>query len=574
MRDLKSVLSSKESTKADVNRRSSNYHPSIWGDHFINVSSNEKYTNTEVEKRFETLKAEIEKLLVSNNTAWKTLEEIVAIVNQLQRLGVAYHFENEIKEALQTIYDSHVNGNCDVNYDHNNDLYIVALRFRLLRQHGYKVSADIFKKFRDEKGEFKAMLTNDAKGLLCLYEASYLRVQGENILEEACEFSRKHLKSLLSHLSTPLADQVEHSLEIPLHRGMPRLEARQYISIYEADNSTRNELILELAKLDFNLLQALHRIELSEISRWWKDIDFATKLPFARDRLVECYFWILGVYFEPKYSTTRKFMTKIIAIASVIDDIYDVYGTLEELKLFTHAIESIHIVFGRWEVVAANELPKYMQVCYFALLDVVKEMEDKLVNKEPLCCMYYAKEAIKGLVRAYFVEAKWFHAKYVPTFEECVENSTMSSGYPMLAVEALVGLEDMAITKRALDWAISVPKIIRSSSLIARLDDDVHTYKVEQERGDAPSSVECYVQQYGVSEEEACNKIKGMVEIEWMNINEEIQDPNHPPLQWLLPSLNLARMMVVLYQNGDGYTNSTGKTKDRIASLLVDPLPM
>ncbi|KAH9651244.1 alpha-terpineol synthase [Citrus sinensis] len=502
--DLKSLPSSKESTKADENRRSSNYHPSIWGDHFINVSSNDKYPNAEVEKRFETLKAEVEKLLMSNNTAWKTIEEIVTLVDQLQRLGVAYHFENEIKEDLQSIYNSHVNSNCDVNYDHNNDLYTVALRFRLLRQHGYKVSA---------------------------------------------------------------ANQVEHSLEIPLHRGMPRLEARQYISIYEADNSTRNELILELAKVVFNLWQELPRRGLSEIPRWWKDIDFATKLPFARDRLVECYFWILGVYFEPKYSITRKFMTKIIAIASVIDDIYDVYGTLEELKLFTHAIE-------RWEVAAANELPKYMQVCYFALLDVVKEMEDKPVNKEPPGCMHYAKEAIKGLVRAYFVEAKWFNAKYVPTFEEYMENSTMSSGYPMLAVEALVGLEDMAITKQALDWAISVPKIIRYSSLIARLDDDVRTYKVEQERGDAPSSVECYMQQYGVSEEEACNKIKEMVEIEWMNINEEIQDPNHPPLQWLLPSLNLARMMVVLYQNGDGYTNSSGKTKDRIASLLVDPLPM
>lgn len=82
------------------------------------------------------------------------------------------------------------------------------------------------------------------------------------------------------------------------------------------------------------------------------------------------------------------------------------------------------------------------------------------------------------------------------------------------------------------------------------------------------------MQQYGVSEEEACNKIKEMVEIEWMNINQEIQDPSHPPLQWLLPPLNLARMMVVLYQNGDGYTNSSGKTKDRIASLLVDPVPM
>lgn len=75
------------------------------------------------------------------------------------------------------------------------------------------------------------------------------------------------------------------------------------------------------------------------------------------------------------------------------------------------------------------------------------------------------------------MEAKWFNAKYVPTFEEYMENSAISSGYPMLAVEALVGIEDVAITKETLDWAISVPKIIRSSSLIARLDDDVHTYK-------------------------------------------------------------------------------------------------
>ena len=40
--------------------------------------------------------------------------------------------------------------------------------------------------------------------------------------------------------------------------------------------------------------------------RWWKDLDFATKLPFARDRIVECYFWIVSVYFEPQYSLARK----------------------------------------------------------------------------------------------------------------------------------------------------------------------------------------------------------------------------------------------------------------------------
>ena len=66
----------------------------------------------------------------------------------------------------------------------------------------------------------------------------------------------------------------------------------------------------------------------------------ATKLPYARDRLVEGYFWVVGVYFEPQYSYARRLLTKIFfAIATIIDDTYDAYGTPEELKLFTEATE-------------------------------------------------------------------------------------------------------------------------------------------------------------------------------------------------------------------------------------------
>lgn len=75
------------------------------------------------------------------------------------------------------------------------------------------------------------------------------------------------------------------------------------------------------------------------IIRWWRELDFANKLPFAKNRLVECYFWILGVYFQPEYSVARKLLTKVIAITSTIDDVYDVYGTIEELTLLTNAIE-------------------------------------------------------------------------------------------------------------------------------------------------------------------------------------------------------------------------------------------
>ncbi|KAI8001047.1 (-)-germacrene D synthase, partial [Camellia lanceoleosa] len=298
---------------------------------------------------------------------------------------------------------------------------------------------------------------------------------------------------------------------------------------------------------------------------WWKKREIATKLPFARDRLVECYFWILGVYFEPKYSVVRSFMTKIIALASVIDDIYDVYGTLEELQLFTDAIE-------RWEEAAISDLPEYMQVCFEALSEVMKEMEDKITTHEGRSYHIYYAKGMKGLVRAYFVEANWFNTKYVPTFEEYLSISVMSSGYPMLAVQSLVGIGKIA-TKEAFDWVLNVPKIVESCALIARLVDDIQTHK--QERGDAPSGVQCYMREHGVSEEEACGKIREIVDIAWKDINEELQNPNRLlPLPLLLPALNLSRMMEVIYGHGDGYTNSKGRTKDIIIPVLVNPISM
>ncbi|WRX29605.1 Terpene synthase, partial [Theobroma cacao] len=97
--------------------------------------------------------------------------------------------------------------------------------------------------------------------------------------------------------------------------------------------------LLKFSKLDFNLLQHQHKKEIIEIFRWWKDLDFANKLPFARDRLVEGCLWILGVYFEPQFSLARRMVTKVIAIISIIDDIYDAHGTFEELELISSAIE-------------------------------------------------------------------------------------------------------------------------------------------------------------------------------------------------------------------------------------------
>lgn len=54
---------------------------------------------------------------------------------------------------------------------------------------------------------------------------------------------------------------------------------------------------------------------------------------------MECYFWVLGLYFEPQYALARAMLTKIFSLMIVLDDIYDVYGTLEEVTLLTDAID-------------------------------------------------------------------------------------------------------------------------------------------------------------------------------------------------------------------------------------------
>nr|POE96371.1 (-)-germacrene d synthase [Quercus suber] len=306
---------------------------------------------------------------------------------------------------------------------------------------------DIFNKFKDNMGNFKESLTNDVKEMLSFYEATHMRVHGEDILDEALKFTTTHLESMAINFSPPLATQLSHALNQPIRKCLPRVEARQYFSIYQ-ENASHNEVLLNFVKLDFNMLQKQHQKELSHISR-----------------VVELYFWILGVYFEPQYSLARRILTKTICMASIIDDIYDVYGTHEELELFTNAIK-------RWDISCIDQLPKYMKLCYKVLLDVFEEIEEEMCKDGRLYCVYYTKVAMKKLVQAYFEEAIWLKEKYIPTMEEYMSNALISCGYLTLITVSFIGMGDI-VTKEALEWVIKEPKIVRAASIINRLMNDI-----------------------------------------------------------------------------------------------------
>ncbi|GMI79434.1 terpene synthase 21 [Hibiscus trionum] len=539
------------------NRPIANFHPCVWGNLFLSCPSKTDVNAATLEHG--ELKEEVRTMVKEAVDA--DLLHKLRLIDTIKRLGVSYHFEREIDEALHSIYEH--------DCTHDRTLEATSLRFRLLRQDGYNVPCGVFDKFKDGEGNFEKSLKSDVKGLLELYEAAHLRVHGEDILDEALGFATGllELAKAACTIEYPLSASVSNALNRPVYKALPRLEARRFIAVYQ-DDASHDKTLLKFAELDFNLLQNLHKEELSKISRWWKDLDVEAKLPFIRDRSVEGYFWILGVYFEPEYSFAREILTKILLLTSIMDDIYDAYGTFEELQLFSDAIQ-------RWDADCIDQLPEYMKFFYKPMLEFYEELEEAMAKQGKSYRMQYAKDTFKQLSESYFVEAKWLKEKYVPKIEEYMRNAVLTAGYILLTIASFLGMGDL-VTPEIFSWTFSNPKIVDASSIVCRLMDDIASHKFEQERGHAPSAVECYTRQYGVSEEEACSELKKQVENAWKDINHEMifsERSKVVPMPVLTRSLNLTRVIDFLYKDGnDQYTHVGKDAKEGIASLLIDPI--
>ena len=82
----------------------------------------------------------------------------------------------------------------------------------------------------------------------------------------------------------------------------------------------------------------IYNINSFVIFRWWKDLGLAKELKLARDQPLKWYTWPMAALSDPSLSKQRIGLTKPISLIYIIDDIFDVYGTLDELTLFTQAV--------------------------------------------------------------------------------------------------------------------------------------------------------------------------------------------------------------------------------------------
>ncbi|KAK5772223.1 probable terpene synthase 9 [Gossypium arboreum] len=533
-------------------RRSGGYLPTVWDPELIQ-SFTPLCTYESDGHRLEELKHATQLLFKSPTRP----EEKLDMINKMQRLDVAKHFKKEIKEFL-----THLDPNTPT------DLFTVALQFRLLRHYGFSVGSDVFNKFMNSDGKFKECLSEDAAGLLSLYEASHLGVHEEDVLDEAKAFSTKHLKLALDklELEKDLAQQIKESLEVPLHWRLPRMEARNFINIYQRDENKKLAL-LELAKLDFNLLQSVYLQELKELAEWWKGLKMKDKLPFARDRMVESYFWAMGSVPDPKFSKCRRNMTKYGSLVTMLDDVYDIYGSKDELHKYTTAVK-------RWDLEAIVELPEYMKVCYKGMYNHVNEMLEDALNTLGLDILPYIKDQWMCYVQSLHVEAEWYYGEYMPTtLDEYLKNAWISIGIPVgLAYIFLAMLEDSnSLNQCELQlfeqWSSS--DLFYLPSLITRLLDDLSTSEVEMERGEAINSIQCYMIQEGVSEEEARDHIKDLISDLWKKLNKSVAHSSLPT-GFAEAALAMVRCVHGMYQFGDWFGIQSKANKDCQNSLLFN----
>ncbi|KAL8264956.1 hypothetical protein R6Q59_023086 [Mikania micrantha] len=560
--DIQKRLHSSTSTSMAVTavesvvRRLANYDPTLWSfDHIQSLSSN--YTGEDHVTRANALKETV-KMIIRRQMG--NLSTTLEIIDDLQRLGIGNHFKDEIHDMLKMIYDHHYEN--DAKWD-DIDLNLKALGFRILRQHGYQVPQDILCNFKDKLQNLKPHIMEDMVVVLNLYEASYHCFENESILDEIRDLTTNILKENLGNIDGDISLLVSQALKFPLHWRVPRVEAKWYIELYEKRNGS-NPILIELAKLDFDMSQAIHLEELKHTSRWWKNLRWDDKLSFARDRLVEHFMWSLGFSYQPQFSLGRKILTLVNSLITSIDDVYDVYGTLDELELFTDIVD-------RWDVNAIEELPDYMKICFLGFYNTINEISYNILTETGLIVLPYLKKAWADFIKTYMMEARWYHSGYKPTLEEYLDNAYVSIGGPLILLHVMC-LSSFTSTQQMLECMQNAENIIHYSSLISRLANDLGTSTEEIARGDTPKSIQCYMHESGATEEEARMHIKSLILETWKKLNKErVSGYSRFSKEFIECATNIPRMTQFMYNEGDGHGHPY-ITESHVLSLLFNPI--
>ncbi|XP_057452330.1 (-)-alpha-terpineol synthase-like [Lotus japonicus] len=250
-------------------------------------------------------------------------------------------------------------------------------------------------------------------------------------------------------------------------------------------------------------------------------------------------------------------MTRIISFITLIDDVYDVYGTLEELERFTEVID-------RCDLSSMDSLPDYMKTCFQAPYNLVNEMASEYPEKNGynINITSYLMKAWANLCKAFLNEAKWYHSGYTPSFEEYIQNGVTSSSVPLLLTHTYFLIPN-SFKEEEIKNLEEYPDIICFAGKIFRMREDA--------TGDVAKSLQCYMNQSGAPEAEAREHLTSVIHKTWKKFNEATHNSSFSQgfKNTVRTFVNVA---IWSYQRGDGYTIHDPEIQSLIRSLMVQPI--
>ncbi|KAI3746419.1 hypothetical protein L6452_08852 [Arctium lappa] len=103
----------------------------------------------------------------------------LSLIYSVHRLGLSYLYSEEIDAQLDKLFKE-----LDLKDYEEVDLYTISVQFQVFRHHGYRLSSDVFNKFKDNStSKFKEYVTSDVKEGRTSYRLSVVERYGISDLD-------------------------------------------------------------------------------------------------------------------------------------------------------------------------------------------------------------------------------------------------------------------------------------------------------------------------------------------------------------------------------------------------------
>ncbi|XP_019255600.1 PREDICTED: ent-kaur-16-ene synthase, chloroplastic isoform X5 [Nicotiana attenuata] len=502
----------------------------------------------------------------------------LCMVDNLNKLGICRHFAEEIQSVLDETYRCWLQGEEEIFTNAST----CAMSFRILRGYGYNVSSDPVAQFLEQEhcgGHLKDIYTT-----LDLYQALEMIIATDQPvskkLNSSFHFLRQRLESEVyppSRRMRQIHEQVDDILKFPSHAKLERIANRRNIEHYDVDNTRvlktsycssnfGNKDFLTLAVEDFNFCQSIHRKELKQLERWLirNRLD---KLKFAREKSAYCYFSAAATIFHPELSDARMSWAKNGVLTTVVDDFFDVGGSMEELN-------NLIQLFKKWDVdVSTDCCSQNVGIIFSALHSTICEIGDEAFKWQARNATRDITDIWSDLLNAMLREAEWARDMSVPTMDEYIANAYVSFALGPIVLPALY-----FVGPKLPNDVVQHPEyhsLFKLMSTCGRLLNDIRSFERESKDGKLNAVALRVIHGNGsVSEEAAIGELSRTIEIqrkELLNLVLQGEGSIVPrackDLFW-----KMSKVLHHFYIKDDGFS-SMGMT-DTVKAIIHEPITL